>query len=55
MAFGKRGRVTNEIALGANELEYVMLDRMVMDASEIEELKTAICANGLRLPARWCD
>ena len=44
------GRVISEIALDAIDLEHMMRDRMVVDASEIDELKTSIRANGLRLP-----
>ncbi len=44
------GRVITEIALDSIDMEHMMRDRMVVDAAEIEELKSSIRANGLRLP-----
>lgn len=46
----QEGRVITEIGLDSIELDHIMRDRMVVEASEIEELKTSIRANGLRLP-----
>ena len=44
------GRVITEIGLDSIDMEHMMRDRMVVEASEIEELKFSIRANGLRLP-----
>ena len=44
------GRVISDLALDRIDLDYMMRDRIVVEASEIEELKTSIRANGLRLP-----
>lgn len=44
------GRVISDIALDRIDLDHMMRDRMVVDAGEIEELKTSIRSNGLRLP-----
>ena len=44
------GRVISEIGLDSIDMEHMMRDRMVIDASEIDELKSSIRANGLRLP-----
>jgi ParB family transcriptional regulator, chromosome partitioning protein len=46
----EEGRVVSEIALDAIELDHMMRDRMVVEQSEIEELKASIRSNGLRLP-----
>lgn len=46
----QEGRVVTEIALDSIDMEHIMRDRMVVDAAEIEELKSSIRANGLRLP-----
>lgn len=46
----QEGRVITEIPLDAIDLNHMMRDRMVVDAAEIEELKTSIRSNGLRLP-----
>jgi ParB family chromosome partitioning protein len=44
------GRVITEITLDSIDMEHMMRDRMVVDAAEIEELKSSIRTNGLRLP-----
>lgn len=44
------GRVVSELPLDAIILDHVMRDRMVVDAAELEELKSSIRTNGLRLP-----
>lgn len=44
------GRVLVEIPLDQIEMEHLVRDRMVVEASELEELKSSIRANGMRLP-----
>lgn len=44
------GRVVSELPLEAIVLDHVMRDRMVVEVSELEELKASIRSNGLRLP-----
>jgi ParB family chromosome partitioning protein len=44
------GRVITEIGLDRIDMDHIMRDRMVVHASEIEELQVSIRANGLRLP-----
>jgi ParB family chromosome partitioning protein len=45
-----QGRVISDLALDQIDLDYMMRDRIVVEASEIDELKTSILAHGLRLP-----
>jgi ParB family chromosome partitioning protein len=45
-----QGRVITDLALERIDLDYMMRDRIVVEASELEELKTSILAHGLRLP-----
>lgn len=44
------GRVIAELPLDVIDPVHLMRDRMVVEASELEELKTSIRANGQRLP-----
>lgn len=44
------GRVISELPLEAIDLDHLMRDRIVVEASELEELKSSIQTNGLRLP-----
>jgi ParB family chromosome partitioning protein len=44
------GRVVSELPLDAIILDHVMRDRMVVDMAEMEELKSSIRTNGLRMP-----
>ena len=44
------GRVISDLPLERIDLDYMPRDRIVVEASELEELKTSILAHGLRLP-----
>ena len=44
------GRVVSDLPLDAIVLDHVLRDRMVVEASEMEELKASIRSNGLRHP-----
>ena len=44
------GRVISELPLDTIDIEHLHRDRIVVEAAELEELKTSIRANGLRLP-----
>lgn len=44
------GRVISDLALERIDLDYMPRDRIVVEASELEELKSSILAHGLRLP-----
>lgn len=44
------GRVIHDLPLEAINIDHMMRDRMVVEATELEELKTSIRTNGLRLP-----
>lgn len=46
----EEGRVIADLPLDQIDQDYMMRDRMVVDASELEELKASIQVNGLRLP-----
>lgn len=46
----EQGRVVIDLPLDSIDLEHLIRDRMVVDASDMEELKTSIRAHGLRLP-----
>ena len=45
-----QGRVISDLALERIDLDYMMRDRIVVEASELEELKSSIVAHGMRLP-----
>lgn len=45
-----QGRVISDLALDLIELHYIMRDRILVEASELEELKTSIRTHGMRLP-----
>ena len=44
------GRVITDLALDRIDLDYMLRDRIVVEVSELEELKSSILAHGLRLP-----
>ena len=44
------GRVITDLALDRIDLDYMLRDRIVVEMSELEELKSSILAHGLRLP-----
>jgi len=46
----EEGRVITDLTLDQVVQDFVLRDRMVVDAAEIEELKTSIQMHGLRLP-----
>ncbi len=46
----EQGRVITDLPLDQIDLDHMMRDRIVVEATELEELKTSIVANGLRLP-----
>jgi len=45
-----QGRIITDLPLNQIDLDYMMRDRIVVEASELEELKSSILAHGLRLP-----
>ena len=47
---GERGLLMEELALDQIEADALVRDRVVIDAEELEELKSSIARNGLRLP-----
>ena len=46
----EQGRVITDLALDRIDLDHMSRDRIVVEASELEELKSSILAHGLRLP-----
>ena len=46
----EQGRVITDLPLDQIDIDHMMRDRIVVETSELEELKTSIVANGLRLP-----
>ncbi|MEO8242346.1 MAG: ParB N-terminal domain-containing protein [bacterium] len=49
-AANSQGRVISDLPLDRIDIDYMMRDRIVVEASELEELKSSILAHGLRLP-----
>lgn len=45
-----QGRVITDLALDRIDLDYMLRDRIVVDPSELQELKSSILSHGLRLP-----
>ena len=46
----QQGRVISDLPLDQIDLDYMMRDRIVVESTELEELKSSILAHGLRLP-----
>ena len=49
-AASSQGRVISDLPLDQIDLDYMMRDRIIVEMSELEELKSSILAHGLRLP-----